>query len=215
VAGAQPLARLSVSTCSQVQDELGVDTALYINGLGIPKMQTWTASTWLSILALAVSVLSFLAAAWSAWISHRSLDHARHGYKEQMDISFERERSRMLTFFLQSKASFENALTRLDALKAKAESSPKAAQMLVHRDLEELSRHQASMEQAARQASALWNEIAEWSSKDGMGTLAHHQSQYQALFEDDKIALNVAVVFVGSFEEKLCQAVAYVSGATR
>ena len=45
--------------------------------------------------------------------------------------------------------------------------------------------------------------------------LAHHQSQYQALVDDDKIALDLALVFAGSFEEKLRQAVAYVSGATR
>lgn len=132
-----------------------------------------------------------------------------------MDISFERERSQMLTFFLQSRASFESASGRLTALKVKAESSPKAARMLVHRDLEELSRYQTSMEQAARQAHALWNEVYEWSSKHGARTLAHHQSQYQALIDDDKIALDLALVFAGSFEEKLRQAVAYVSGTTR
>lgn len=178
-------------------------------------MQAWTASTWLSILALVVSVLSFLAAAWSAWISHRSLDHARHSYKEQMEISFERERSQMLTFFQQSRASFESALARLDALKAKTESSPKAARMLMHRDLEELSRLQTSMEQAARQAYALWNEVADWSPKDGTRTLAHHQSQYQALIDDDKIALDLTLIFAGSFEEKLRQAVNYMSGTPR
>lgn len=178
-------------------------------------MQAWNTSMWLSILALTVSALSFLAAAWSAWVSHQSLAHARNSYKEQMDISFERERSQLLTFFLTSKDSFERALARLNALKAKAESSPKAAQVLIHRDLEGLSRYQTSMEKAARQAYALWNEVAEWSSKSGTRTLVHHQSKYQALIDDDKRALDLALVFAGALEEKLRQAVNYVSGATR
>lgn len=172
-------------------------------------------SMWLSILALTVSVLSFLAAAWSAWISHQSLAHARRSYKEQMEISFERERSQLLTFFLTSKDSFERALARLNAMKAKVESSPKAAQVLIHRELEDLSRYQTSMEQAIRQAYALWNEVYEWNSKHGARTLAHHQSQYQALINDDKRALDLALVFAGALEEKLRQAVTFVSGTTR
>lgn len=178
-------------------------------------MHDLNTTTWISILALVVSVLSFAAAVWSSYVGHQSLSHARKIYDEQLSISFARERAQLLQLITQNQAVLEKTRLRVGALKVRFDAAPQSAQVLLHRHTDLFTDYLPRIEGSIRQCSSLWHEVSEWDERKGIHALVHHQARYRALMEDDQIAHDQGLVMVGIVEEKLSQATAYVSGATR
>jgi hypothetical protein len=172
-------------------------------------------STWISILALVVSVLSLAAAVWSSYVGQQSLAHSRKTYDEQLSISFARERAQLLQLITQNQAVLEKTRLRIGAIKAKFDAAPKPAQVLLHRYTNLFTEYLPRIEGSIRQCSSLWQEVSEWDEHKGIHALVHHQARYRALMEDDQIAHDQGLIMVGIVEEQLSQAVTYVSGATR
>ncbi|WP_349812101.1 hypothetical protein ABQ179_011835 [Xanthomonas dyei] len=178
-------------------------------------MQNFDTSTWISILALVVSLLSLAAAIWASYVGQQSLSHARKTYDEQLSISFVRERSQLLQLITQNQAVLEKTRLRIGALKAKFDASPQPAQVLLHNYTDLFTEYLPRIEGSIRQCSALWHEVAEWDERKGIHALVHHQARYRALMEDDQIAHDQGLIMVGIVEQKLSDAMAYFSGATR
>lgn len=177
-------------------------------------MHGWGTSTWISVLSLLVSIISVMAAAWSAWIARRSLEHARYTYGEQVRVSFERERSALLELITKNRSEFEKTRLRLDSLKTKYESSSQPVKEMLRKDAHLIDEHTLKAEGAVRQCWSLWEEVAEWSNDTGLYDLVHHQSRYKALIEDDRFDQDTWLMVAGAFEEKLTRAGEYVSGTS-
>ena len=178
-------------------------------------MQDWDSSTWIAILALVVSVLSLASAFWAAHTSYKALSHARETYAEQLSLSFARERAQLLELITKNQAVLEKTRLRIGALKQNFDAAPQPAQVLLHNFTSLFTEYLPRIEGGIRQCVALWDEVAEWDERTGIHALVHHQAKYRALMENDQIAHEQGLVMVGMVEEKLAQATAYVSGATR
>lgn len=178
-------------------------------------MQDWNVSTWIALLALVVSLLSFVAAAWASYIGHQSLAHARKTYDEQLSLSFERERSQLLQLISQNQSVFEKNRLRVSTLQARINASPQPVRELLHREVDLLTGYLPQLDGAIRQCSSLWHEAAEWNQTKGIHALVHHQARYRALMEEDQVVHQQGLVMVDATEDKLAKAHVYVSGATR
>jgi len=177
-------------------------------------MKAWDTSTWVAVLALVLSGLSFLAAAWAAWVSHRTLEHARTVHAEERRISFERERSQLLEVVNTSRLLLERTRIKIGTLKARFDAAPQPVRAVLANYTNLFTVYLPRVEAGVRQCNALWSEIAEWNQDTGIHALVHHQAKFRALVNDDQIAHDQGLFLVGVFEEKMTQAAAYVSGAT-
>lgn len=178
-------------------------------------MNNWDTSTWVAVLALVVSILSFLAAAWATWVSHRTLQHARSVHAEDRRIAFERERSQLLEVINASRLLLERTRIKIGTLKAQFEAAPQPVQVLLANYTGLFTEYLPRVEAGARQCGLLWSEVAEWTQDTGIHALMQHQAKFRALVNDDQIAHDQGLFLVGVFEEKMAQARSYVSGATR
>lgn len=178
-------------------------------------MQTWDTATWISVLALVVSGLSFAAAVWAAWISHRSLAHARAVHDEERRLSFERERSQLLEVINDSRLLLERTRIKIGTLKARFDAAPQPVKALLGSYTALFTDYLPRVEAGSRQCAMLWDEVATWSTDTGIHALVRHQAKFRALVNDDQIAHDQGLFLVGVFEEKMAQAHAYVSNATR
>lgn len=172
-------------------------------------------STWISILALVVSLLSLAAAIWASYVGQQSLSHARKTYDEQLSISFVRERSQLLELITQNQSVLEKTRLRIGALKANFDASPQPVKVLLHSYTDLFTEYLPRIEGSIRQCASLWNEVAEWDERKGIHALVHHQARYRSLMQGDQIAHDQGLIMVGIVESKMSEAVAYVSGATR
>ena len=178
-------------------------------------MKAWDTSTWVAVLALVVSGFSLLAAAWAAWVSHRTLEHARAVHAEERRISFERERSQLLEVVNTSRLLLERTRIKIGTLKARFDAAPQPVRAILANYTDLFTEYLPRIEAGVRQCNALWSEIAEWNQDTGIHALVHHQAKFRALVNDDQIAHDQGLFLVGVFEEKMAQAAVYVSGATR
>jgi len=115
-------------------------------------LTTWDSSTWISVLALAMSGLSFLAAAWAAWVSHRALRHAENVHHEDRRIAFERERSQLLEIINNSRSLLDKTRIRIGELKADFDAAPQPAQVLMHNYTSLFTEYLPRVEAGVRQA---------------------------------------------------------------
>ena len=178
-------------------------------------MYGWSASTWISVLSLVISIFSVVVAASSAWIARKSLEHTKDTYDDQVRISFERERSDLLDLITKNRSEFEKTRSRIDSLKASYESSSQPVKEILRKDAQLLDEQVQKVEGAVRQCWSLWDEVSGWSSDTGIYGLVHHQSRYKALVEDDRFDQDNWLRVAEVFEQKLIKAHEYVSGATR
>ena len=178
-------------------------------------MNTWDTSTWIAILALVVSGLSFLAAMWAAWISHRTLKHAQTVHQEERRLSFERERSQLLEVVNTSRLLLERTRIKIGTLKARFDAAPQPVHGLLRNYTSLFTEYLPSVEAGVRQCGLLWSEIAEWDEDTGIHSLVRHQAKYRALVNDDQIAHDQGLFLVGVFEEKMAQALEQISNAQR
>jgi hypothetical protein len=178
-------------------------------------MEKWDTSTWVSILALVVSGFSFLAAVWAAWVSHRTLGHAQTVHQEERRLSFERERSQLLEVVNTSKLLLERTRIKIGTVKARFDAAPQPVQVILKNHTELFTEYLPRVEAGGRQCDSLWREIAEWDPDTGIQALVRHQAKFRALVNEDQIAHDQGLFLVGVFEEKMAQAMEYVSNARR
>jgi hypothetical protein len=178
-------------------------------------MSSLDTPTWISVLALLVSGLSFLAAAWAAWVSHRTLAHARDVREDELRITFERERSELLEVINTSRVLLEQTTVRIGTLKARFDAAPQPAQALLRSYTNVFTEFLPRVEAGVRQCSALWDEVANWDWDKGIYALVHHQAKFRKLLSDDQMAHDTGIFLVDVFEEKMAKAVAYASHASR
>ena len=178
-------------------------------------MNSWDTTTWVSILALVVSCLSFLAALWAACVSHRTLAHAREVHSENQSIVFERERSELLEVINTSRMLLENTRIRIGTLKARFDAAPQPVKALLANYTSLFSDYLPRIEAGSRQCHALWDEVAGWDDEKGIHALVHHQAKFRKLVGDDQIAHDSGIFMVEVFEEKMAKATSYVTHATR
>ena len=178
-------------------------------------MSTWDAAAWISILALVVSCLSFIAALWAAWVSHRTLEHARDVHSGDQQIAFERERSELLEVINTSRMLLEKTRIRIGTLKARFDVTPQPAKALLVNYTSLFSEYLPRIEAGCRQCNALWDEVAAWDDEKGIHALVHHQAKFRKLVGDDQLAHDTGIFLVEVFEEKLAKAMSYVSHASR
>lgn len=178
-------------------------------------MSSWDTTTWIAIWALFVSVLSFFAAAWAAWVSHRALVHTRRAHDEERRITIERERSQLLEILNSSMSTLDKARIEIGALKAEFDAAPQSVQVLLKNYTQLFTEYLPRIESGARQAAALWNEVAAWDPETGIHALVQHQSRFRALLHEDQVAYEQGLHLVGRFREKLEMAREYVSQAVR
>jgi hypothetical protein len=178
-------------------------------------MSTWDTATWVSILALVVSCLSFMAALWAAWVSHHTLAHARDVHSEDQQIAFERERSELLEVINTSRMLLEKTRIRIGTLKARFDAAPQPVKALLVNYTSLFSEYLPRIEAGCRQCHALWDEVAAWDDEKGIHALVHHQAKFRKLVGDDQVAHDNGIFLVEIFEEKMAKALSYVSHATR
>lgn len=166
-------------------------------------MNDWNTSTWISVLSLAISVISVASAIGSPWIARKSLDHARDTYYDQVQISFERERSALLDLITRNRSEFEKTRLRIDSLKDRYKSSLQPVKEILRKDADLLDAQLHNVEGAIRQCLSLWDEVARWDGNTGIHALVYHQSRYKALMEDDRFDQDSWLMVVGAFDEKI------------
>ena len=176
-------------------------------------MNAWDTSTWVSIVALVVSALSFFAAMWAAWVSHRTLEHARAVHQEERRLSFERERSQLLETINTSRLLLDRTRIKIGTLKAQFDAAPQPVQALLQNYTDLFTDYLPRVEAGVRQCGMLWSEIAEWNQDTGIHALVQHQAKLRAVVNDDQIAHDQGLFLIGVFEEKMAEATEYVSNA--
>jgi hypothetical protein len=172
-------------------------------------------ATWISLLALVVSGLSFLAAMWAAWVSHRTLVHAKETHEEEQVLAFERERSELLSVISQSRTLLEQTRIRIGTLKARFDAAPQPAQTILQNYTNLFTEYLPRVEAGVRQCNASWSEVASWGETTGVQALLRHQARMRAAVHDDQIAHDQGVFLVDTFEEKFNEVLRYIAGATR
>jgi hypothetical protein len=178
-------------------------------------MNNWDTPTWISVLALVVSGFSFAAAAWAAWVSHRTLAHAQAVHRDDQRIGFERERSELLEVINTSRMLLEKTRLRVGTVKARFDAAPQPARVLLINYTELFTEYLPRLEAGLRQCNALWDEVAAWDDEKGIYGLVHHQPKFRKLVYDDQLAHDNGIFLVDVFEEKMAKAIAHVSNATR
>ena len=170
---------------------------------------------WVSILALAVSALSFIAAGWAAWVSHRTLNHAQRVHLEDRRVSFERERSQLLEIINTSRSLLDRTRIKIGTLKANFDASPQPVQRLMQSYANLFTEYYPRIEAGVRQAAMLWDEVAEWDQDRGIQGLVRHQARFRALLHEDQVAHDQGVFLVNIFEAKFAEATKRVAEAAR
>ncbi|ENO76084.1 hypothetical protein B447_18578 [Thauera sp. 27] len=166
-------------------------------------------------MALAVSALSFIAAAWAAWVSHRMLAQERDVRKDERRITFERERSELLEVINTSRMLLEQTRLRIGALKSRFDAAPQPVRTLLGNYAGLFTEFLPRVEVGVRQCNALWDEVAAWDQDKGIYALVHHQARYRKLVNDDQLAHDSGVLLLAACEEKMAKATAHVSHAAR
>jgi len=178
-------------------------------------MATWDTATWIAVVALVVSVLSFTTAVCSAWISKSSLAHTRKRHEQERRESFERQRSELLEVINTSRSTLDRARIEIGTLKAIFDAEPQPVRALLVNYSSLFTEYLPKIEGGVRQSTALWDEVAGWDQSKGTSTLIQHQARFRALLHEDQMARENGIYMVGVFKEKLEQARKYVSGAVR
>ena len=178
-------------------------------------MVTWDNSAWISVLALAVSVLSFVAAIWAAWTSHRTLRQAERVRDEDRKITFERERSQLLEIINDSRSLLNKTRIHIGALKADFDAAPQSVRELMHNYTDLFDEYLPGIEAGVRQTTMLRNEVTSWNDDTGIPALVRNQAKFRALVHDDEVAHDQGFVLVAMFEKKFSAAVDYVKYASR
>ena len=178
-------------------------------------MNTWDTSTWISMLALVVSGLSFLSAVWAAWVSQRTLVHAQSVHNEERRLSFERERAQLLEVLNASRLLLERTRIKIGTLKARFDATSPPVHALLKNYTGLFTEYLPRVEASIRQCDVLWKEIADWNESTGIHALVQHQAKLRALVNDDQISHDHGLFLVGVFEEKMAQALEYTTNALR
>lgn len=165
-------------------------------------MDTSDSSTWLSIIAIVVSALSFFAAAWAAWVSKMTLDHAKAVHQDDRRIAFERERSNLLEIINTSRSLLDKTRIRIGTLKANFEASPEYLRVHMQPYTSLFTDYYPRIEQSVRQAGMLWDEVAEWDLDTGVHGLVRHKAKFCALLHEDQVAHDQGLFLVGIFEQE-------------
>jgi hypothetical protein len=156
-----------------------------------------------------------MAAAWAAWISHQTFEHARQVHREERRVGFERERSQLLEAISASKLLLDKTRIEIGALKARFDAAPQQVHVLLQGYTDLFTDYLPRIEAGVRQCTALWSEVANWNEDTGIHALVRHQAQFRALATNDQIAHDQGLFLAGAFEEKMTRAMEYVSSATR
>lgn len=170
---------------------------------------------WVSLLALVVSALSFFAAAWAAWVSHRTLNHAQRVHFEDRRISFERERSELLEIITTSRSLLDQTRIKIGTLKANFDASPQPVQRLMQSYTNLFTEYYPRIAAGVRQAEMLWNEVADWHRDTEIEGLVRHQARFRALLHEDQVAHDQGVFMVEIFEAKFAEATKTFAQAAR
>lgn len=178
-------------------------------------MPDWDTSTWIAVIALSVSVLSFVISALSAWVSHCGLTLARQAYEQERHENFEKQRSSLLEVINTSRSTLDRTRIEIGTLKAIFGAEPQPVQTLLSNYTALFTEYLPRVEAGVRQAASLWDEVADWDESTGITALVHHEARYRALLHEDQMAHENALYLIAVFKEKLEDARRYVSGAVR
>jgi hypothetical protein len=178
-------------------------------------MPDWDTSTWIAVIALGVSVLSFVTSAWSSWVSHRGLTHARQAYEQGRHESFEKQRSSLLEVINTSRSTLDRTRIEIGTLKAIFDAEPQTVQTMLSNYTALFAEYLPRVEAGVRQAASLWDEVADWNESTGISALVHHEARYRALLHEDQMAHEHALYLIAVFKEKLDEARRFVSVAFR
>jgi hypothetical protein len=163
-------------------------------------MEDQTLIAW---LALGISALGFVTSIWSAWVSHRSYSHSRLAHEEEKRLAFEKERSELLEIINSSRKILDKTRIEIGTLKAQFEAEPQEIQALMVNYTNLFTEYLPKVEGGVRQATALWDEVAEWSPETSIYAMVMHQARFRALIHDDQTAHESALYCIGVFKEKL------------
>lgn len=178
-------------------------------------MQHWDMPTWISVLALVVSGLSLSAAVWAAWVSHRTLTHAKRVHDEDRRLLFERERAALLEVINTSRGILDRTRIRIGTMKANFDAAPTPVKNLLSNYTGLFTEYYPRVEAGVRQASALWDEVASWSEQTGVQAIVQHQAKYRALLHEDQVAHDQSIFLVETFERKFAEATERVASVPR
>jgi hypothetical protein len=178
-------------------------------------MANWDTSAWIAILALAVSALSFLAAVWAAWVSHRTLQNSQRTHQQELELTFERERGELLAVIGQSRLLLDWTRIRIGTLQVRFDAAPNEVKIMLANYTNLFTEYLPSVEEALRQCNGLIDEISNWDRATGIAALVRHQAHFRTLIHNDQIAHDQGVFLVDVFYEKFGQATQYVAHASR
>ena len=178
-------------------------------------MNTWDTATWISIIALVVSAMSFFAAMWAAWVSHRTLQHARKSHQQELELTFERERSELLEVIGQSRLLLDRTRIRIGTLQARFDAAPDQVKTMLANYTSIFTEYLPSIEGALRQCNSLIDEVSDWDRSTGIAALVRHQARFRTLIHNDQIAHDQGIFLVDTFYEKFGQAMQSFPGQHR
>lgn len=95
-------------------------------------------------------------------------------------------------------------------MKAQFDAEPPRVQALLVNYTDLFNEFLPKIEAGVRQATALWNEVAEWRFNTGINAMVAHQSRFRALIHEDQIAHESALYCINVFKEKLSRAKAAI-----
>lgn len=159
--------------------------------------------TWVSILALVLSVISLGVSAWSAWVGSRALSHEKTAHFESRWIAFSAARSAFLVEIEDAKTRQEQVKQDIELCLASIASQDDALRLSFKEDAALLLANANRMAMGLRQAESLWSEVFEWNEKTGPSALAHHQPRFRALLAADLATADGAERMVAAIQSRL------------
>ena len=169
-------------------------------------MPTWDAAIWIAAGALSVSGLSFLAALWATWVSHRAYKHSRATDERDQGLAFQRERAQLLDILNVSRGMLDTTRIEIGALKATFDAEPEPVKAMLVNYTTLFTEYLPTIEGALHRTNELWADIAKRDPNKDIDMLIQQQAILRSALHGDKVAHDQGLQMVATFREKLVSA---------
>lgn len=171
--------------------------------------------TFLSLLAVIISIAGFGVSVWATRISKRSHDHGTQVHQGNERREFDRVRSDLLAQISESRAVLDRARIEVGTLEAEFRGEPEPVQRLMASYTHLFSDYLPRIEVGIRQCDDLWRDVSTWDSTKSHAELMAARAVLHRSFQDEKIAHETAVYLVSRFTAKLEVARQIAAAASR
>ena len=157
------------------------------------------ASTTIASLALIVSIVA-------VFISYKAHKHTVSAHELATTLSFERDKSELLSYVEQSRNLFSDARREVELAQFVLGHEPLAVQQALTSYQALFTDFLPKLVGAERNATGVWEEIFEWRDKSGRSAFAHHAPRFRASLENDRVAHEMALKCARELKNQMARA---------